>query len=192
MNNKIILCTGGARSGKSEFAEKLALSKPGRKGYIATGQAFDDEMKDRILKHQARRGALWKTYEIPIEIGKEWPKISNDCDVILLDCLTMFTTNCLLSFGDIKNQKDSNAVEEMALEKIRTLLDLIRAGEDKTVIFVTNELGLGIVPENPLARHFRDIAGRVNRVVAEAADEMYLTLSGITIEIKSKEVNING
>ncbi|MDU7145123.1 bifunctional adenosylcobinamide kinase/adenosylcobinamide-phosphate guanylyltransferase [Veillonella atypica] len=192
MKSTIILCSGGARSGKSEFAEQLALSLKGRKAYVATGQAFDDEMKDRIKKHQLRRGKEWITFEIPLHLHKNWEQIKNVSDVILIDCLTMFTSNHVFAHGDINTQEDSNRIESIILEELRLLLQDINNSNDKTVIFVTNEIGLGIVPENKLARYFRDITGRVNREVASAANKMYLTISGVTIELKSQEVHING
>lgn len=192
MKSTIILCSGGARSGKSEFAEQLALSLKGRKAYVATGQAFDDEMKDRIKKHQLRRGKEWTTFEIPLYLHKNWEQIKNVSDVILIDCLTMFTSNHVFAHGDINTQEDSNRIESIILEELRLLLQEINNSNDKTVIFVTNEIGLGIVPENKLARYFRDITGRVNREVASAANKMYLTISGVTIELKSQEVHING
>ncbi|MDU7559336.1 MAG: bifunctional adenosylcobinamide kinase/adenosylcobinamide-phosphate guanylyltransferase [Pseudomonas sp.] len=192
MKSTIILCSGGARSGKSEFAEQLALSLKGRKAYVATGQAFDDEMKDRIKKHQLRRGKEWITFEIPLYLHKNWEQIKNVSDVILIDCLIMFTSNHVFAHGDINTQEDSNRIESIILEELRLLLQEINNSNDKTVIFVTNEIGLGIVPENKLARYFRDITGRVNREVASAANKMYLTISGVTIELKSQEVHING
>ena len=192
MKSTIILCSGGARSGKSEFAEQLALSLKGRKAYVATGQAFDDEMKDRIKKHQLRRGKEWITFEIPLHLHENWEQIKNVSDVILIDCLTMFTSNHVFAHGDINTQEDANRIESIILEELRLLLEKINNSNDKTVIFVTNEIGLGIVPENKLARYFRDITGRVNREVASAANKMYLTISGVTIELKSQEVHING
>lgn len=192
MKSTIILCSGGARSGKSEFAEQLALSLKGRKAYVATGQAFDDEMKDRIKKHQLRRGKEWITFEIPLHLHENWEQINNVSDVILIDCLTMFTSNHVFAHGDINTQEDANRIESIILKELRLLLQEINNSNDKTVIFVTNEIGLGIVPENKLARYFRDITGRVNREVASAANKMYLTISGVTIELKSQEVHING
>lgn len=192
MKSTIILCSGGARSGKSEFAEQLALSLKGRKAYVATGQAFDDEMKDRIKKHQLRRGKEWITFEIPLHLHENWEQIKNVSDVILIDCLTMFTSNHVFAHGEINTQEDANRIESIILEELRLLLQEINNSNDKTVIFVTNEIGLGIVPENKLARYFRDITGRVNREVASAANKMYLTISGVTIELKSQEVHING
>ena len=192
MKSQIILCSGGARSGKSEFAERLALATAGRKAYVATGQAFDEEMIDRIKKLQERRGEIWNNFEVPLHLDKEWQNISQTADVILIDCLTMFTTNHMMAHGSIQGQQDANQLEASVLTELESLLASIKSCEDKTVIFVTNEIGLGIVPDNKLARYFRDIAGRVNRTVAAAADKLYLTISGVTIELKSQEVHING
>lgn len=192
MKSQIILCSGGARSGKSEFAERLALATAGRKAYVATGQAFDEEMIDRIKKHQERRGEIWNNFEVPLHLAIEWQNISQTADVILIDCLTMFTTNHMMAHGSIQGQQDANQLEATVLTELETLLASIKSCEGKTVIFVTNEIGLGIVPDNKLARYFRDIAGRVNRTVATAADKLFLTISGVTIELKSQEVHING
>lgn len=192
MKSQIILCSGGARSGKSEFAERLALAIKGPKAYVATGQAFDEEMVDRIKKHQERRGKIWNNFEVPLYLADEWENISQSADVILIDCLTMFTTNHMMAYGSIRGQEDANRLEQTILSELDTLLDSIQSCEGKTVIFVTNEIGLGIVPDNKLARYFRDIAGRVNRSVASVADKLYLTISGVTIELKSQEVHING
>ena len=192
MKSQIILCSGGARSGKSEFAERLALATKGLKAYVATGQAFDEEMVDRIKKHQERRGKIWNNFEVPLHLADEWENISQSADVILIDCLTMFTTNHMMAYGSIRGQEDANRLEQTILSELDILLDSIQSCEGKTVIFVTNEIGLGIVPDNKLARYFRDIAGRVNRAVASVADKLYLTISGVTIELKSQEVHING
>ena len=192
MKSQIILCSGGARSGKSEFAERLALATKGQKAYVATGQAFDEEMVDRIKKHQERRGKIWNNFEVPLHLADEWENISQSAAVILIDCLTMFTTNHMMASGSLRGQEDANRLEQTILSELDTLLDSIQSCEGKTVIFVTNEIGLGIVPDNKLARYFRDIAGRVNRAVASVADKLYLTISGVTIELKSQEVHING
>ena len=192
MKSRIILCSGGARSGKSEFAERLALATKGPEAYVATGQAFDEEMVGLIKKHQERRGKIWNNFEVPLHLADEWENISQSADVILIDCLTMFTTSHMMAYGSIRGQEDANRLEQTILSELDTLLDSIQSCEGKTVIFVTNEIGLGIVPDNKLARYFRDIAGRVNRAVASVADKLYLTISGVTIELKSQEVHING
>ena len=195
MKNRIIFCTGGARSGKSEFAEELALSINGQKGYIATGQAYDEEMKHRIHLHQERRKNRWKNYEVPYYISEYIHGILEKCSVILVDCLTMWTTNLLLQDGEFTSQDDINQREVSILAEVQQVLDCVRnyeSSEEKTIIFVTNEIGLGIVPENKLARIFRDVMGRVNRLVASNSDEAYMTMSGITIDLKALEVTNNG
>ena len=195
MKNRIIFCTGGARSGKSEFAETLALSMEGQKGYIATGQAYDEEMKYRIHLHQERRKKSWNNYEIPYAMSAEIQKVLDECSVVLVDCLTMWTTNLVLQDGEFTSQEDINNRERLILSEVQAVLDTIRlyrGNDEKIVIFVTNEIGLGIVPENQLARIFRDIMGRVNRMVATEADETYMTISGITIDIKALEVRNHG
>lgn len=195
MKNRIIFCTGGARSGKSEFAETLALSMEGQKGYIATGQAYDEEMKYRIHLHQERRKKSWNNYEIPYAMNAEIQKVLDECSVVLVDCLTMWTTNLVLQDGEFTSQEDINNRERLILSEVQAVLDTIRlyrGNDEKIVIFVTNEIGLGIVPENQLARIFRDIMGRVNRMVATEADEAYMTISGITIDIKALEVRNHG
>lgn len=188
VESRIILCTGGARSGKSEFAERLVLSLPGRKGYVATGQIFDDEMEDRVAKHKARRGNLWHNFEIPFNISASWSKILETCDVILVDCLTMYATNAMLQ-KEPENQAECNELADALVAEFKQIIETTLKS-DKTVVFVTNELGLGIVPENRMARFFRDIAGLLNQTVAHAADEVYFTISGITTELKAKEVHI--
>ena len=188
VESRIILCTGGARSGKSEFAERLVLSLPGQKGYVATGQIFDDEMEDRVRKHKARRGNIWHNFEIPYDITASWSKILDSCDVILIDCLTMYATNNMIK-KEPQNQAECNELADSLVAEYKELIEATHKA-DKTVVFVTNELGLGIVPENRMARFFRDIAGLLNQTVAQAADEVYLTISGITTELKAKEVHI--
>lgn len=190
MKEQIILCTGGARSGKSEFAEKLALSRSGRRGYVATAQVFDEEMKDRVDKHKARRDAQWTNYEIPMDLLEKGPQVWAECDVVLVDCLTMYVTNRLLMV-DVDSQEDMNRVEEAILADMEAILQQIK-GSACQVIFVTNEVGLSIVPENKLARFFRDVNGKANRLVASHAEKVYLTISGITIELRSQEVTIDG
>lgn len=205
MGNSIILCTGGARSGKSEFAESLAKSFHKSLAYIATGQVFDQEMAARVKAHQARRGAEWSNFEIPTNLSKAWPEVAKQAEVVLIDCLTMFTTNYLLqeqmeAGSDALNPEDTQMeqgdverIESLALSDLEGLLHQIETSSSpKTVIFVTNEVGLGIIPDNPLARTFRDVVGKVNRLVASRADKVYLTMCGITIEMKSQEVHIDG
>ncbi|MBU2703012.1 adenosylcobinamide kinase/adenosylcobinamide-phosphate guanylyltransferase [Sporomusaceae bacterium BoRhaA] len=190
---KLILITGGARSGKSEFAERLAQTLAGQNlsapylAYIATAQILDDEMADRVKHHQARRSEIWLTKEAPYEAHLAIAEAAQEVDVILFDCLTLYLTNLLLA-------ADESACDEEQLmhifDQIDKLLAACREG-NKTVILVTNEVGMGIVPENALARKYRDWAGWVNQKVAQAADEVYFVVSGIPVEIKSLGRKLN-
>ena len=159
---KIILVTGGARSGKSSFAERLALKiGDGRAAYIATAQIFDDEMKFRVEVHQSRRGDNWRTFEAPFNAEGKILEAAKDFDAILFDCVTIYISNflCAAELDD----------EKFLYDNLRGLIQkLIDAAQnsDATTIFVTNEVGGGIVPENKLARRFRDLAGLANQMLA--------------------------
>lgn len=166
---KSILITGGARSGKSRLAEQktLALGRPAI--YIATAQAHDTEMADRIALHQSRRDADWRTIEAPHDL----PRALRDSDggaPRLVDCLTLWLTNLMLAEDDWRAALD----------------ELVKAIPEQSapVIFVTNEVGAGIVPENALARAFRDAAGLVNQHIAEACDELWFCVAGHPLKVK--------
>jgi adenosylcobinamide kinase/adenosylcobinamide-phosphate guanylyltransferase len=187
MVGKTILVTGGARSGKSSYAEKLATEINGEILYIATAVAFDDEMKSRIKKHQQSRPIAWDTYEGYRDLDKVIKEMGNSYKGILLDCITVMTTNLLMDFTDIDFDNmtlvEADEIEEQIKSQFEKLMkSLENVGAD--IIMVTNELGCGIVPENKLARFFRDVAGRVNQYVASNCEEVYLTVCGIPMKIK--------
>ena len=173
MPNKIYFITGGARSGKSAFAEKLAYGLSGKRAYIATAQALDAEMAARIEKHRKDRGNTWDTFEEPLAVAELISKLNRTYDVVLLDCLTLWLSNVMA------HSDGENAVLARSGELVTALKSF--AG---SCIVVTNEVGLGIVPDNPLARNFRDRAGMLNQLVAQAADEAYFTAAGIPVKIK--------
>jgi len=173
MPNRIYFITGGARSGKSAFAEKLASGLTGKRAYLATAQALDPEMAARIEKHRNDRGGAWDTYEEPLAVAELLKKLSGRYDVVLLDCLTLWLSN-------IMAHTDGDGVVS---SREHELVMAIR-GFGGACIVVSNEVGLGIVPDNPLARKFRDFAGMLNQKVASAADEVYFTASGIPMKIK--------
>jgi len=180
---KIILVTGGARSGKSAFAERLALKiGDGRAAYIATAQAFDDEMTYRIRIHRERRGDNWKTLEAPFNAEEKISVAAQMFSVILFDCVTIYISNFLCA---------SDSDDEAELYKnLRGLIEkLIDAAlnSNATIIFVSNEVGGGIVPENKLARRFRDLAGLANQMLAANADKVFLTVAGVAVDIKKLE-----
>lgn len=183
---KIILVTGGARSGKSSFAEKLAMQKGERVAYVATAEIWDSEMAERIDLHQKRRPASWKTYEAPRQAEKAVEAAAAQAETILFDCLTVYSSNCLLSLPE------GGAAYERREAVLEAVGKLIVAAKQfpGAVIFVTNEVGDGIVPDNALAREYRDIAGLVNQKVAQAADEVYWVVCGLPVEIKRQALVI--
>lgn len=165
--------TGGARSGKSAFAERLANDLNGKRAYIATAQALDPEMAARIERHRKERGGAWDTYEEPLAVAELLRKLSGRYEIALLDCLTLWLSNVIAH----TDNDDAVAVRSD---------DLVSAVKDfgGTCIIVSNEVGLGIVPDNPLARRFRDLAGILNQKMALTADEVFLTTAGIPVKIK--------
>ncbi|MDZ7603869.1 MAG: bifunctional adenosylcobinamide kinase/adenosylcobinamide-phosphate guanylyltransferase [Hoeflea sp.] len=167
---KITLVLGGARSGKSAFAEALVESAAPTRLYIATGQAWDEEMRDRIASHQSRRGQGWETIEAPLDLARALSDHSRGDRPILVDCLTLWVTNLMLGEHDI-----ARAFDELAA----TL-----SGLKGPVVFVSNEVGLGIVPDNAMARAFRDHAGRLHQSIASLADEVHFVAAGLPLKMK--------
>jgi adenosylcobinamide kinase / adenosylcobinamide-phosphate guanylyltransferase len=166
----IILVGGGARSGKSRHALELARKRGSRLIFLATAEALDEEYAARIARHRADRGAEFSTVEEPLEIADVIRKTA-DADAIVLDCLTLWLSNIMLTFG-----RDVNA-------EIEKLIQAARA-TPTTVIAVTNEVGCGIVPDNALSRDFRDHSGILNQRVAAVADEVYWMVFGQPLRVK--------
>ena len=176
---RIIYITGGARSGKSAFAEQNTLKFGKPLLYLATAQAFDHEMNGRIIKHRQRRGEEWRTVEEPLQLTETLIHLDGKYNAVLVDCVTLWLTNLLLQDGTLADDYVSTMILEKVQELAATLPRLATP-----VILVTNELGMGIVPENRLARLFRDIAGSANQILAAAADEAWLVASGIPLKLK--------
>jgi adenosylcobinamide kinase / adenosylcobinamide-phosphate guanylyltransferase len=170
--NKLILITGGARSGKSSFALREASKIPGAKAYIATAEGFDDEMRDRIETHKKQRAKDWDTFEEPARIVEVIKEMNGKYSSIIIDCLTLWLSNIMSVNTDVLDE-----IEKLALA-------LRDASSLSYIYVVTNEVGMGIVPDNELARRFRDMAGLLNQRVAEYADEVYLLVSGIPLKVK--------
>ena len=168
MTGRSILVLGGARSGKSRFAESLAVGFAGEKIYIATAQPGDEEMAARIAAHRGRRGPEWSTVEAPVELVEALEKAAGN--VVLIDCVTLWVSNLLLAGAEV-----APSIERLA-EALRA-----QAG---TVVVVSNEVGLGIVPDNALARRFRDDAGLANQRLAQACDEVVLVAAGLPLKLK--------
>ena len=175
---EIILVTGGARSGKSTFAEKLALKLcDGKAAYIATAQIFDNEIAYRVKLHQARRLNNWANYEAPFDAEKIFPTVTEN--VILFDSVTMYLTNWILT---------KNIDDEKIFVDFENFIEKLLAAAQKscaTVIFVSDETGAGIVPENRLARVFRDMLGLANQKIAAESSKVFLTVAGLSVDIKN-------
>jgi adenosylcobinamide kinase/adenosylcobinamide-phosphate guanylyltransferase len=170
---RITFIVGGARSGKSRFALTLGEEVSGRKMFVATAEALDAEMADRIRRHRRARSKTWETIEEPVKLCNVLGAKSKPYQLILIDCLTLWLSNLM--------QKDNNP--KAVFTEIDRLVDCLKRTE-LNVILVSNEVGWGIIPENPLARGFRDLAGLMNQKIAEAAEAVYLMSTGIPVRIK--------
>ncbi len=184
--SKIVLVTGGARSGKSTFAEEEVRKLNKKTAYIATGIAFDDAMKSRIEKHVAQRPSYWTTYEKPTQVHEIIEEVNDTHEAVLLDCITVLITNTLFQDQIDFDGIDENTVDQTEARIQKDIREMIKQFKktDMTVYLVTNEVGSGIVPENRLARIFRDFAGRTNQYIASIADEVYCVISGIPLKLK--------
>ena len=185
--SKVTLITGGARSGKSSFAEDLIKEKGENILYVATAKPIDDEMKDRIKKHQERRPAHWGLIEQYSGLSAVLPAESKKYDAILLDCVTIMSTNIIFD-QPVMLKEDVTFEEMLETEKVLVaeIQDFIGCFKDlsRDLILVTNEVGLGLVPEYPLSRFYRDALGRVNQALGKAADEVYFVSCGCPLKIK--------
>jgi adenosylcobinamide kinase/adenosylcobinamide-phosphate guanylyltransferase len=170
MSGNIILVLGGARSGKSRFAEKLVTDSGLSRLYFATAEAFDQEMERRIAQHQEDRGKGWTTIEEPYDLSGKLKAHSAKDNIILVDCLTLWLSNLM---------GKEQSVEEEFKKLANTLAAL-----PGSVVLVSNEVGQGIVPDNALARAFRDHAGRLHQQIAEIADEVYFVTAGLPQKLK--------
>jgi len=179
------LVLGGARSGKSTFAEKLAKKIGGKNvTYIATAQAFDQEMEERIAHHKTQRPVDWETIEEPTDIYQAVQRVDNN-QTILIDCLTLYISNLLLKENpeeDFELEKKKN-LEEDIVENINQVLKYAEKKEIDLIV-VSNEVGQGLVPSYELGRLFRDISGRVNQYISDKADKVYLTVAGLPLDLK--------
>ena len=173
MESRIIFITGGCRSGKSYYALDYADRHFSKKIYLATGEALDEEMAQRIERHKKLRGPEWRTIEEPIEIVDQIRLHGHGVEVILLDCLTLWLSNLLM-----KQDDDSRIIRET-----ERLIETMKRSQTSFLV-VSNEVGMGIVPADPLSRRFRDLSGRTNQKMAEAAQTAILMVSGIPVFLK--------
>lgn len=174
---KITLVTGGCRSGKSAYALKIAEKAipSGRRTFIATCVAGDDEMKDRVSRHRKERGENWTTAEIPVFLAEAITQIAVESDIILVDCITLWMNNLLMETEE----------PDRLYSQVKNLIDSLEH-TICPVIIVTNEVGMGIVPENRLARFYRDLVGFTNQQLASCATDVIWMVSGIAVKIKGQ------
>ncbi|HEX6120500.1 MAG TPA: bifunctional adenosylcobinamide kinase/adenosylcobinamide-phosphate guanylyltransferase [Dongiaceae bacterium] len=166
----VTLVLGGARSGKSSFAERITVAHPRGCAYLATAEIGDDEMADRVRRHRARREAQWRTVEAPLEVAAAIMAETEQGAAVLVDCLTLWLSNLMAA------QRDPGRETESLVHALG------QAGGP--VVFVSNEVGLGIVPDNALARAFRDHAGRLNQRMAEVANNVFFVAAGLPLRLK--------
>jgi len=179
--SKITLLLGGARSGKSSYAQRLAESSGKSVTFLATAQALDDEMSARIKKHKAERPADWQTLEVPLDIASHVGQIKSD--VVILDCMTLLATNLLMQF--VKDDLVEEAPFTEALHKeVDELIAIIHAGKQDWII-ISNEIGLGLVPPYQMGRVYRDLLGWANQCLAREADKVIFMVAGIPMVVKS-------
>ena len=187
MERKSILLIGGARSGKSSYAEELARQIGGEVLFVATAEARDEEMHRRIEVHKKSRPSHWHTLEAPSKVGTCIAADNGKYNVVVLDCITLLVNNVLCQHmttqGEDVVEKD---VERDVNSEINTLIDCLRNSQ-ATFIMVTNEVGEGIIPLGASTRIYRDILGRANQMLARAVDEVYLMVAGIPLKVKPQK-----
>lgn len=181
---KIIFITGGARSGKSRFAEELAARDGGLVVYVATAGVGDAEMAERVRAHQSRRPAHWLTIEEPLDLQQAIDRVPDNANVVIFDCLTLWLANKLAQdFDEAAPAAVHSLRERSVLGELAAFCDRLSFAPFRTLV-VANEVGCGIVPGTVLGRVFRDLAGRANQLVAARADTVYFTVAGLPLKVK--------
>ncbi len=188
MAKSFILILGGARSGKSRFAQQMANGLGGEVLFVATGQPLDEEMASRIEEHKRIRPRNWRTLEIDVQVGQTLEGQIGDAEIVLLDCVTLLVSNLMTKAGGepschCERSEAISEAEKQVMAEVKGLIECIDKHKG-TFIVVSNEVGLGLVPENKLGRVYRDLLGRANQLLAQHANEVYFMLSGIPVKIK--------
>ena len=186
-----ILIIGSARSGKSTFAQQLARSAGKPVLFVATAEAGDEEMRQRIEKHQKERPADWTTLETTQHLGKQILQNTGTAQIVIIDCITLLVNNILLQYsGHTGEQIDEITAEKAVTSEIGELIHIIKTMEAGFII-VTNEVGLGLVPPNRMGRVYRDLLGKANQLLASCVDEVYWMVAGIPVRIKPATLHSN-
>ena len=181
--SKSTLIIGGARSGKSHFAQELALKSGRPVLFVATATAGDEEMRQRIQEHQKARPVSWITLEATTHIGSQISQKIGKAQTVIVDCITLLINNIFLQYSEHTRQPDAPLIEKGVMAEIGELVDCIDQA-NASFIIVTNEVGLGLVPADRMSRLYRDLLGRANQVLAQRADEIYLMVAGMPLLIK--------
>lgn len=191
---RLVLILGGARSGKSSHAERMARELGGRVTYVATAQPLDDEMRQRIAFHRAVRPAAWRTIEEPLDLAGAVRTATKESDVVLIDCLTLWVSNrlCGVPYPDSSAEWIAAVSQlEVGLSgELDSIFETVRS-HDGTVILVSNEVGMGLVPPSPLSRAYRDLLGMVNRRIAAEAEKVLLLVAGVPVDVKRLSAELN-
>ena len=185
---KLTFIIGGARSGKSRYAERLAAQHSKRVLYVATAQPLDEEMERRIAAHRGKRSAAWTTLELPTEVGKYLLAHHPQTDVVLVDCLTLLISNLVMQVSPDADHPDEQAARALVEAEIRDLLDAVESIPAEWII-VSNEVGQGLVPPYPMGRVYRDLLGWVNQRLAQKADEVIWMVAGIPMPIGKYKID---
>lgn len=176
---------GGARSGKSRFAQRLASELGEPVLFVATAEAGDEEMKRRIEQHKRERPADWSLLEVTSHVGSRIGKKLGEAQVVVVDCITLMVSNILSQYIDLDSEQiDAQFIEEKVIAETNELVECI-SQVDASFVIVTNEVGLGLVPDNKAGRLYRDLLGRANQILAQCASEVYMMVAGLPVRIQS-------
>ena len=179
-----ILIVGGARSGKSRFAQEVGRKLGGAVLFVATAEAGDEEMSERIEEHQRERPATWRTLEANSHVGRRIEQEIGDAQVVIVDCITLLVSNIFSQHGDQALERiEKSVLERQVMAELNELLECMRK-IDANFVIVSNEVGLGLVPTSRMGRLYRDLLGKANQMLAQCADEVYLMVAGLPMKIE--------
>ncbi len=185
LDKKVILIIGGARSGKSRFAQRLAPELGEPVLFVATAEAGDEEMKQRIEEHKRERPADWSLLEVTSHVGSRIGEKLGGAQVVVVDCITLLVGNIFSQYIDLDSEQiDAQFIEEKIIAETNELVECI-GQVDASFVIVTNEVGLGLVPDNRAGRLYRDLLGRANQILAHSASEVYMMVAGLPVRIQS-------